>query len=316
MTAQITNEHVPVIRLDREEADARYFEYTSAADPIGLGIISRIPFHTFPASLYADGPTRLETLDLSKELGTPYPATGPALRAHFARVVAGETLALDTIVTSRVAYVISGAGEARHGKIAMPFGAGDFVALPGDAPTTLAASETATFYYVDDAPLLAYLGVAPTKAMFSPTRYPADRARAELRKIAADPLAKNRNRISVLLGNTHFMPTRTVTHVLWAMFGLLPPHAAQKPHRHQSIALDFIVDCAPGCYSLVGREVDGEGNIVRPTRVDWSSGMAFVTPPGLWHAHYNESETPAHLIPIQDAGLHTYLRSLDIRFAG
>jgi hypothetical protein len=32
------------------------------------------------------------------------------------------------------------------------------------------------------------------------------------------------------------------------------------------------------------------------------------------HAHYNETETPAHLIPIQDAGLTTYLRSLDIKF--
>jgi len=28
----------------------------------------------------------------------------------------------------------------------------------------------------------------------------------------------------------------------------------------------------------------------------------------------NESGAPAHLIPIQDAGLHTYLRTLDIQF--
>jgi hypothetical protein len=34
----------------------------------------------------------------------------------------------------------------------------------------------------------------------------------------------------------------------------------------------------------------------------------------MWHAHFNESGSPAHLIPIQDAGLQTYLRSLDIRF--
>jgi hypothetical protein len=40
-----------------------------------------------------------------------------------------------------------------------------------------------------------------------------------------------------------------------------------------------------------------------------------VTPPGLWHSHHNESGRSAHLVPIQDAGLHTYLRSLDIRFA-
>ena len=34
----------------------------------------------------------------------------------------------------------------------------------------------------------------------------------------------------------------------------------------------------------------------------------------MWHAHYNETDRPAHLIPIQDAGLHTHLRSLDIKF--
>jgi hypothetical protein len=39
-----------------------------------------------------------------------------------------------------------------------------------------------------------------------------------------------------------------------------------------------------------------------------------VTPSGFWHAHYNESGAPAYLLPIQDAGLQTYLRTLDIRF--
>jgi hypothetical protein len=34
----------------------------------------------------------------------------------------------------------------------------------------------------------------------------------------------------------------------------------------------------------------------------------------MWHVHYNDSGAPAHLIPVQDAGLQTYLRSPDIRF--
>jgi hypothetical protein len=34
----------------------------------------------------------------------------------------------------------------------------------------------------------------------------------------------------------------------------------------------------------------------------------------MWHGHYNESGAPVHLILVQDAGLLTYLRSLDIRF--
>ena len=43
--------------------------------------------------------------------------------------------------------------------------------------------------------------------------------------------------------------------------------------------------------------------------------MAFVAPPGLWHAHFNEGDTQAYLLPIQDAGLRTHLRSVDIRFS-
>jgi gentisate 1,2-dioxygenase len=67
-------------------------------------------------------------------------------------------------------------------------------------------------------------------------------------------------------------------------------------------------------FDSVGQELDKDGNIINPKRAEWNAGSAFVAPPGYWHAHHNESGAPAHLIPIQDAGLHTYLRSLDIRF--
>jgi gentisate 1,2-dioxygenase len=96
--------------------------------------------------------------------------------------------------------------------------------------------------------------------------------------------------------------------------GVLPADREQRPHRHQSAAVDLIISCAPGCYSLVGSEVDSTGRIVDPHRVDWETAGAFVTPPGLWHSHHNESGEAAYLMPIQDAGLHTYLRSLDIQF--
>jgi gentisate 1,2-dioxygenase len=89
----------------------------------------------------------------------------------------------------------------------------------------------------------------------------------------------------------------------------------QKPHRHQSVALDYIASCGPTCYSLLGRELDANGKIINPTRQNWVAGMVFVTPPGYWHAHFNEGTEAAYLLPIQDAGLQTYLRSLDIRFS-
>ena len=33
------------------------------------------------------------------------------------------------------------------------------------------------------------------------------------------------------------------------------------------------------------------------------------------HSHHNETGTPAWVLPMQDAGLYTYQRTLDIRFS-
>ncbi|EIK96297.1 hypothetical protein PMM47T1_11831 [Pseudomonas sp. M47T1] len=295
--------------------DAEYFEYSKAANPISANLISRIPYHSFPAALCADGPSRVVPLDLSQTLGCQGPATGPGLCANFIRLNAGDTLQLAPKATSQVLYVITGAGGLRQGEQQFNWTRGCFIALPGLHATELSASEDSRFYYVHDEPLLRYLGVTPSEDRFGATLYPAEVANTKLRDAADDPRAQDRSRISILLGNRHFPQTRTVTHVLWAMYGILPPGSVQKPHRHQSIALDFIIDAPEGCYTLVGTELDDSGQIRNPTRVDWTPGLAFVTPPGYWHAHYNESGREAYLIPIQDAGLQTYLRALDIRFS-
>jgi hypothetical protein len=65
----------------------------------------------------------------------------------------------------------------------------------------LSANATATLYYVNDAPLLTYLGTTGVQARFAPTLYPAAQAQAELRKVAEEANAGRRNRISVLMGN-------------------------------------------------------------------------------------------------------------------
>ncbi len=35
---------------------------------------------------------------------------------------------------------------------------------------------------------------------------------------------------------------------------------------------------------------------------------------GWWHSHHNDSDEDAWVFPIQDAGLYTYQRALNIRF--
>lgn len=297
-------------------ADARYLEYSTAADPVGSGHISAIPVVTFGAGLYADGPSRVIPLDLSEALGIgDGPATSPALLANFVRIRAGDELVLAPNATSQLLYILSGTGSSLIDGVPLEWETGDFVTLPSGGPVTHRASTDTACYWVHDEPLLAYLGVEATRPRFAPTRFPRARAEAELASVAARPGANQKSRVSILLANRAQEQTLTVTHVLWAMFGLLPAGQVQRPHRHQSVALDLILDCPPGCYSLLGTAIDERGDIIDPIRVEWEAGGAFVTPPGMWHAHVNETEQPAHLIPIQDAGLHTYLRSLDIRFA-
>ena len=154
----------------------------------------------------------------------------------------------------------------------------------------------------------------PSLPRFAPTRFDGAQARRRLAEVAGHPDAATRSRISILLGNAATPQTLTVSHTLWAMLGTLPAGTVQRPHRHQSAAVDLITECAPGCFTLLGRQLDEHGQIADPVRVDWHAQGVFVTPPGLWHSHHNESGRDAELIPVQDAGLHTYLRSLDIRF--
>jgi len=293
--------------------DGRIFEYTAAVDPIRSGVISRVPLEQFPPD---HGPTEgFAAFDCSAALGVEFLATTPSLTAGYVRLGPDASVDLDAPATSRLLFVLAGTADVAVGDARWTVQHGDLFVVPGVEPLTVrTTTESVWMYSVDDRALLAYLGVQPTAERFAPTHYPAGVLDAALADVAAAPEAATRNRVSVLLGNRVIDDTLTVTRTLWAMYGLLPVDAVQRAHRHQSVAVDLIIDAAPGCYTLVGAEVDPHGEIIEPTRVDWESGGVFITPPGLWHSHHNESGRVARLLPIQDAGLQTYLRTLDIRF--
>ena len=297
---------------------ALLFDYRQAANPVRPGLTEPIPYRCWDPALHAQGPSGVLPLDLSAELKVPGPATSPGLAAHFIRILAGEGVRAAATATSALFYVLSGSGLCRsrddQNDAEIHWQAGDLFVLPAGGTPLLEANADSVLYWVHDAPLLTYLGVAPSAPRFEATHYSGDWLREELLNLAAQPGSSNSNRLSLLLANRDLPSTRTVTHVLWAMFGLIPAGATQAPHRHQSVALDLIIDCQPGVYTLVGTELNADGSIRKPERIDWQPGGAFITPPGHWHAHVNESGETAWLLPIQDAGLQTYLRSLDIRF--
>lgn len=294
--------------------DALYYDYASTANPLLAKLIPAIPYRAFSGTFFDEGPTRVEPLDLSEELACEGPATSPALCANFIRIVNGSIMT-SVEATSQLFFVYRGSGRTDACGQTIFWNPGDYIVLPAHGQAVHHADGEAGLYWVHDAPLLRYLGVAPCTERFNPTFYEHSKAQQKLDTIANDPVTSQANRVSVLLANRNFPQTRTVTHTLWSMFGLLPADKVQYPHRHESVALDFVIDCQPGCYTMIGTELGEDGMIKNGRREDWTNGASFVTPPGYWHSHHNESGADAHVLPIQDAGLHTYLRTLEITFS-
>ena len=63
----------------------------------------------------------------------------------------------------------------------------------------------------------------------------------------------------------------------------------------------------------MGPELEKDNKIKNPVKCIWETGSVFVTPPGWWHSHHNNSKQDAYVLPVQDAGIHLYQRTLDIK---
>ena len=295
--------------------DARIYEYGSAANPH----VPPIPVLVHPASLHENGPTAIHHFDISDFLQIEYPCTSPNLMASFLRICRGESLTTHAVATSQAFYVIRGSGythSSTEGRI--EWSTGDMLVFPhtDDALAhvcTEAETNGAALYWIHDEPLMNYLGVKPAGRKFETTLFKREDMLKHVEEIKHSEGHSN-NRLGILLGNAKCEQTKTLTHVLWSLLNTIPPKTVQRPHRHNSVALDLCVAAKPGVYTLMGKEIDSDGIIVDPIRCDWVPGAVFVTPPGFWHAHYNESDEVAWVLPIQDAGLYTHQRTLDIRF--
>lgn len=172
--------------------------------------------------------------------------------------------------------------------------------------------EDLEIYYVNDSPLINYLGSKAEQKIFQVAIYSHEFLLKNLNALSN----KHNNRKGILLSNkdTEKLGTNTITPVLWALYNELPPKTTQKPHKHNSVALDLCIKCSDSenIYTLIGDQLDDDGNIINPTKVHWKEGSMFITPPGLWHSHNNDGDTYAYILPIQDAGLLLYQRILGI----
>lgn len=265
----------------------------------------------------------IDIIDFSDVFNVSYKSTTPNLLASFIRLEKNGKIDLQNIqcnefnATSHLFYVINGTASIfiNNNEYEYNIFAGDLFITPYFESLKILninADEELLIYYINDSPLINYLGSKCAKKIFQTAVY----SKEFLLKNLYDLSNPNNNRKGILLSNkdTEILGINTITPVLWALYNELPPRITQKPHKHNSVALDLCIQCSDNenIYTLIGDELDENGNIMNPTKIHWKEGTMFITPPGLWHSHNNNGDTCAYVLPIQDAGLLLYQRILGI----
>lgn len=260
-------------------------------------------------------------IDFSDIYKVNYKSTSPNLLASFIKIKSNDSLDLnnesdDSFVnaTSHLFFIIKGNCELNLNDENFKVSNGDILVTPTFDKLLInnPYNEELQIYYINDSPLINYLGSRSTRQIFKTALYSKDFLMSNLFSLS-DP---NNNRKGILLSNkdTEKIGTNTISPVLWALYNELPPNTIQRLHKHNSVALDFCISCSDSdnIYTLIGDKLDENGNIVDPIKVNWKEGEMFTTPPGLWHSHNNTGNTFAYILPIQDAGLLLYQRILGI----
>jgi gentisate 1,2-dioxygenase len=261
----------------------------------------------------------LNLLDLRSKYNIDYNATTPNLLANFIKLKEGEKYTstnhhLYFNSCSHFFYIMQSSALITINNNPYKLFEGDIFIYPFFHYIEIEnkGKSDLHIYYINDSPLINYLGSKPYKQIFKPAIYTKEFIFLQMANLS-NP---NNNRKGILLSNsdTEKIGINTITPVLWSLFNELPPNTNQKPHKHNSVALDLCIqslDCE-NIYTLIGEEIDTDGNIINPKKIHWKTGEMFTTPPGLWHSHHNEGSTYAYILPIQDAGLLLYQRILGI----
>jgi gentisate 1,2-dioxygenase len=264
----------------------------------------------------------INIVDFSNIYKASHKSTTPNLLASFIKLEKNDSIELNNNqfidefnATSHIFYVINGTCtisiDDNYDKV---LHSGDLLVSPCFNLVKLknSSEQELQIYYVNDSPLVNYLGSKAEKKIFKASVYTNSFLVQKLNELS-NP---NNNRKGILLSNkdTDKLGVNTITPVLWALYNELPPKTVQKPHKHNSVALDLCIKCSDSenIYTLIGDELDENGNIINPQKVLWKEGAMFITPPGLWHSHNNVGDTYAYILPIQDAGLLLYQRILGI----
>ena len=304
---------------EKYKQNSLVYEYTSNAEPI----IKEIKPQVFTHEYFTNEGSYIYKLNNQDYYNTNYECTSPALLSSFIRIESGVTLDQSSEANYSLYYVQKGEGETHTEYGLIKWKKGDIFSLPNTKTTIYHKnnnnSDFSLLYCVDDSPLLNYLNETPKKSIQKPVYFSNDFLENHITSIIESDDSNTKNRTGVLLSDL-FMSKQdiiTLSPILWSLYNIIEKQHTQKPHRHNSVAIDLCTYASEGelVYTLMSKEIDNNGNLINPIKCVWKTGCVFVTPPGWWHSHHNESNECAYVFPVQDAGLHTYLRTLDINFS-
>jgi gentisate 1,2-dioxygenase len=297
--------------MDMQEDYISVYEYEKNVNPQ----LNEIPFYEKNINECNYG---IHNIDFSNIFHVSYKSTTPNLLASFIKLLNQDSpIELDNIqynASSHLFYIIKGNASIHIDNEDHLVYSGDILISPcfNSLKIKNMGEEELQIYYINDSPLVNYLGSKAQKKIFKSAIYKNEFLLQKLNDLS-NP---NNNRKGILLSNkdTEELGVNTITPILWALYNELPPKTTQKPHKHNSVALDLCIKCSDSenIYTLIGDKLDENGNIVNPKKVFWKEGSMFITPPGAWHSHNNDGDTYAYILPIQDAGLLLYQRILGI----
>jgi hypothetical protein len=216
-------------------------------------------------------------IDFSEVFRSEYKATSPNLLASFIKIKPAEFIQTSNQgdnssvnATSHLFFIIDGSCELIFDNYILYGSPGAIVTSPmfNSIRINNTGPGDLSIYYINDSPLVNYLGNRPVRKLFKPAVYTEEFLVSNLDKLS-NP---DNNRKGILLSNrdTEKMGTNTITPVLWALYNELPPNTVQSAHKHNSVALDFCISCedSENIYTLMGEELDEDGNIIHTKRIN------------------------------------------------
>ncbi|KAF3996469.1 cupin domain-containing protein [Glaciimonas immobilis] len=290
------------------QAAARYYNTGNAFD-VKLPAVPDQSFVNEPLkALHPDTPTCLIPCDVSAQLESATPATTPLSLARYAKIKAGETLSTEFVASGIIVYVISGIGSTTCEAENIEWSTGDVFILPGGGVHVYKATTEAdaVLWIVTNEPQLAFENLRAPAQGNAPTcvvHYPADEITRQIDLLYAVGRGKDIPGSALIFSSTSQEAIRNVLPTLTVAMNSLPAGEAQRPHRHNAMAMALIIQ-GEGCYSIV----DGK-------RKEWSQWATTITPGVAVHSHHNEGNKRAMFLIIQDGGIYYYTRAMGFSFA-